>query len=114
MITACPLCCSLPLTRGKVALLDPWQWVALDRKGWRAKKSRGGWYAYKITRVNGKNCYTYLHRLINRTPPGFETHHKNGMTLDDREANLMDLTQAEHEDLHKMLKIAKRRIRKAG
>ncbi len=114
MIIACPLCCRLQLTKGKYALLDPWHWVALERKGWRAKKSRGGWYAYKITRVNGRNCYTYLHRLINRTPSGFETHHKNGFTLDNREANLVNLTEAEHENLHRILKIGKRGYQKTG
>lgn len=114
MIIACPLCCSIPLTKGKYTLIDPSVWVGIDRKGWRAKKSRGGWYAYKITRVNGTNCYTYLHRLINKTHPGFETHHKNGFTLDNREANLVEMTEAEHENLHRMLRIGKRTIRKTG
>lgn len=114
MITACPLCCSLPLTHGKYALLDPCHWVSLERKGWRAKKSRGGWYAYKITRVNGKNCYTYLHRHVAKTPTGKVTHHKNGFTLDDRETNLLNLKESEHKDLHRMLRIGKRRIRKTG
>lgn len=114
MIIACPLCCSIPLTQGKFALVDPDVWVAIERKGWRAKKSRGGWYAYKITRVKGKNCYTYLHRMIAEARAGQETHHKNGFTLDNRRANLINLTEAEHENLHRMLRIAKRRYLKAG
>lgn len=109
MIIACPLCCSLRLTRGKYSLIDPDIWVSIDRRGWRAKKSRGGWYAYKITRVNGRNRYTYLHRLINGPRSGEVTHHKNGFTLDNRRANLQNMTEAEHDNLHRMLRIAKRR-----
>lgn len=114
MLAACPLCCSIPLTHGKHALVDPADWVALERKGWRAKKSRGGWYAYKITKAKGRTRYTYMHRLIAKTPPIKITHHKNGFTLDNRRANLHNLTGAEHDNLHRMLRIAKRRIRKTG
>lgn len=114
MITACPTCCCIPLTQGRFALVDPEDWVALERKNWRAKKSRGGWYAYKITRVNGRNRYTYMHRLINKPGPGEITHHKNGFTLDNRRANLQDMTEAEHDNLHRILRIAKRSLKKTG
>lgn len=114
MIIACPLCCSIPLTQGKFALVDPEIWVWLDRKNWRAKKSRGGWYAYKITRSSGKTRYAYMHRLINRAPAGKITHHKNGFTLDNRRENLQNMTESEHDNLHRMLKISKRRYRKTG
>lgn len=107
MVEACPLCCSIALTKGKVALVDPWVWVYLKRTGWRAKKSRGGWYAYKPITINGKTHYVYIHRAIANCPKGKITHHKNRNTLDNRRANLDNMTENKHEQLHKMLRIAK-------
>lgn len=105
VIRYCPLCCAIPLTKGYVALVDPEVWVAIDRKGWRVKKGRGGLYALKITYKLGKAVYTYMHRWIAGTPPDYETHHINGNTLDNRRANLLIVT---HEE-HKFIKRGRRR-----
>lgn len=107
MIEACPLCCSIPLTQGKFALVNPVAWVQLNRRGWRAKKSRGGWYAYKPIHVNGRTRYIYMHRVIAKCPKGKITHHQNRFTLDNRNENLENLTEAEHEAISRMLRIAK-------
>lgn len=107
MLKACPLCCSIPLTQGKIALVDPWRWVRLNRKGWRAKLSRGGWYAYKIEGSVKKRHYIYMHRLIARTPRDKHCHHRNQNTLDNRDKNFENMKPDAHKDYHKMLRLAK-------
>lgn len=97
----------IKLTKGKVALVDPVDWILYDRPGWKAKKSRGGWYAYRVDFVNDRFWYTYLHRLIAHTPPGMICHHRNGYGLDDRRVNLENMTPAEHEQLSRMRRIAR-------
>lgn len=106
--TKCFLDCRIRLTEGKVAIVDPDVWVTLDRHVWRAKLGRGGWYAYRIQNIKGRKKYTYLHRLIANTPPGKHCHHKNGNTLDERRANLENMTPGEHEGLHRMLRISRK------
>lgn len=105
---ACPLCCQINLTKGKTAYVDPEEWVAIPRGQWRAKLSQGGWYAIRITTHKAKNTYTYMHRLIMKTPKGYDCHHKNGDGLFDLKDNLQNLTSAEHGQLSAMLRIARK------
>lgn len=90
-----------------VAIVDPADWLLYNRPGWRAKKSRGGWYAYRIDLVNGRYRYTYLHRLIAKTPSGMICHHRNKKGLDDRRDNLQNMTPQEHEQLSRHLRNAR-------
>lgn len=107
--TKCFLGGRIRLTEGKVAVVDPEDWVVLNRHIWRAKLGRGGWYAQcKITR-KGRTKYLYMHRIIANTPPDKHCHHKNGNTLDERRANLENMVPGQHEELHKMLRIARKR-----
>lgn len=99
--------CPLLLTKDKVAYIDPGVWVSINRNNWRAKKSKGGWYAYKIETRHGRKIYTYLHRFIMNTPKGQICHHKNGDTLDDRRSNLENVTPSHHEEIHKMRRITR-------
>lgn len=96
----------IKLTKGKVALVDPADWILLPPHNWRAKLSWGGWYALRFDTVNGKTKATYMHRLIAHTPRGMICHHVNRNGLDNRRANLVNMTQSEHVQLSRMLKIA--------
>lgn len=107
MIAACPLACVVRLTKGKIAIVDPWWWVRLNRHGWRAVLRKGGWYALKITGKKGRYKYHYMHRIVNQTPPGYETHHKNRNTLDNREANLETISSPNHRKLAQMSRISR-------
>lgn len=109
MIAACPLACVIRLTKGKIAIVDPWWWVSLNRRGWRAVLRTGGWYALRITKQNGRYKYEYMHRIIAQTPKGLECHHKNRNTLDNREANLENKTVPDHRNIQQIARIAKRR-----
>jgi len=48
-----------------------------------------------------------MHRIIADAPKGFEVHHKNGCTLDNRKLNLQILTPAAHRTLSSALRISK-------
>ena len=100
----------IKLTKGKTTIVDPEVWAKINRKNWRAKKSSGGWYAYKIETHNGKKVYVYLHRLIMNTPKGRICHHKNGHTLDNRKSQLEHVTPTQHEQHHQMRRITKNEI----
>lgn len=106
--TKCFLACRIRLTEGKVAIVDPEDWVVLNRKVWRAKLGRGGWYAQAKIRRNGRTRYIYMHRLIANTPRDKHCHHKNGNGLDDRRLNLQNRDPGEHEQYHRMLRIARK------
>lgn len=49
---------------------------------------------YAVNRYGGKT--TRMHRLINQTPEGLFTDHKNHNRLDNRKSNLRTVTQAEN------------------
>ena len=49
---------------------------------------------YAVNRLNGRTVR--MHRIINHTPDGFETDHRNGDRLDNRRANLRTTTHKEN------------------
>lgn len=51
---------------------------------------------YAVNRTNGKT--TRMHRVINKTPHGLYTDHKNGNTLDNRKSNLRTVTHKENSN----------------
>ena len=76
---------TIPLTRGKVALVDDQDYDALARHKWGAVWCKPKWYAarhvgsiYKGTRQT-----LYMHRVILNPGSGFEVDHKNGDGLAD-------------------------------
>lgn len=106
----CDLCDSIQLTCGKRAIVDPQDRQLVGLTGWKAKLSRGGWYAYKPVITKNETRYVYMHRLIAHTPKGMICHHRNGNGLYNRRANLQNMTPNEHEQLSRMLRIARKEI----
>lgn len=107
-IPFCELCDCIVLTKGKRAFVDYEDRKRIGIRGWKAKLSRGGWYAYKTIVRNGRTKYIYMHRLIMNCPLGFIVHHRNGNGLDNRRVNLVIMTQQEHEQLSRHLRIARK------
>ncbi len=78
----------IKLTQGKYALVDNADYEFIDSFKWLFS----GGYAKRGIRVNGKNTFILMHRLINKTPDDLHTDHINGNTLDNRKKNLRTVT----------------------
>ncbi|MBA7611622.1 hypothetical protein ES703_18850 [subsurface metagenome] len=86
----------IPLQRGFVVFCDP-KWLdTLSLVHWYAKKSRGLWYACAKVVTNGRVYFLRMHRIVAHTPAGMIPHHLNGNSLDNREENLLNVTEFEH------------------
>jgi hypothetical protein len=71
---------TIPLTQGKVALVDDEDYDFLMQ--WK-------WFFHKRYAVRSKNNrHIYMHRVIAKTPDGIQTDHVNGDQLDNRRSNL--------------------------
>ena len=84
----------IPLTQGKVALVDDdmysyfMQWNYFYRNGYAARE---------ITAQSGKRITIYMHREVMNAPDGMKVDHRNtGKTLDNRRENLRICTHAQN------------------
>ena len=81
----------IPLTQGKVALVDDEDYERITALKWTAnlQKRRGdAWYAARNDRRRGINRTILMHRVILDAPPGMQVDHVNGDGLDNRRSNL--------------------------
>lgn len=102
----CLLCPAIELDKGYRTLVDVEDWVSLDRTVWRTKRFKGRIYAVRYHRDKGKSKCEYLHRKVKNSPAGFDEHHRNRYTLDNRKANLQTLRPKEHRNLEAAYKIS--------
>lgn len=72
----------------------------LQQYKWIAVKSGRSWYARLNQTRDGRQFSISMHRLIANTPEDMVCHHRNRNSLDNRRANLVNLTKTEHEALH--------------
>ena len=92
----------VPLTQGYFATIDAddvpivggFNWQALVAR--RADGSVRTVYAVRTERTNGRSRAVLMHRVIGRTPDGFDTDHRDGNGLDNRKANLRTATEAQN------------------
>ena len=78
----------LPLTQGKVAIVDAEDFDRFKKYKWHISKSSRTFYASR--NKNRKICHKelYMHRLIINVPPGMFVDHINHNGLDNRRKNL--------------------------
>ena len=88
----------IPLTRGKVALIDDEDLPLVSGLKWQCfVGSDGHHYAVSNRQIPGKGVRAIrMHRLIAGTPDGMVTDHINGDGLDNRRANLRICTEAQN------------------
>ena len=84
---------TIPLTQGKVAIVDDEDYTWLMQ--WKWHSSYG--YAMRRERTwSGKQKGIFMHRVVNKTPLGLETDHINRNKLDNRKENLQSVTHQEN------------------
>ncbi len=102
----------IPLSQGKVALVDDRDFPFINSFKWYAKQSQSGtWYAVRCEAINRhsfrgrpkrkekrkvKRRTIRMHNLIMNPPEGFEVHHKDGDGLINTRDNLENQTIAEN------------------
>lgn len=82
----------IPLTQGKVALVDDEDWSLVQGYKWRAGFIHPYWYA--MTSVGRKTVY--LHRLITRAPEGTQVDHWDHDGLNCVQSNLRIATPSQN------------------
>ncbi len=81
---------TIPLTQGKVAVVDDADYDRLIGWKWFAAKGHRSWYAMRCRSSGdgpGPHCIQ-MHREILKAPPGLEAGHISGDGLDNRRSNL--------------------------
>lgn len=84
----------IPLTRGKVAIVDDDDYAELSNYKWYYD-SKG--YAARHKTRDQKRAYQSMHRQIVNAPDGMEVDHINGDRLDNRRANLRLCTRSQNQ-----------------
>lgn len=90
----------IELTKGMFAIVDRYVIDELFDYVWVAVKWNFRWYAYSWKKVDGSRSRISMHRLIAQTALGEIPHHLNKNTLDNRRANLLNMTPRAHRQLH--------------
>lgn len=92
----------IKLTRGKVTLVDDWNYDWLNQWKWQAHKDKDGrLYAVrteytKIAPGKWSQQDIKMHRLIMKTPINLKVDHLNHDGLDNQEANLRNCTNQQN------------------
>lgn len=87
----------IPLTRGKVALVDNVDFVWLCQWHWTAMRGASTWYAYRQGGCgNGKRRTIYMHRAILDASSCDDIDHRNGKGLDNQRENLRLCTASQN------------------
>jgi len=86
----------IPLTQGKVALVDDEDYERLNQWKWSAARYEDIWYAARTECKKGKQIHYSMHREIMHTPKGMMTDHNNHNGLDNQRYNLRTCTNTEN------------------
>lgn len=101
---------TIPLTQGKMVLVDDDDYETLMQFKWVYKKPGHRRTAYavrgKIVGYEAGKKYTTIamHRVIMRSPIGYEIDHINGNGLDNRKENLRIATRAQNQQNRNILR----------
>lgn len=94
----------IPLSQGKVALIDDEDRAIIEDHIWHAACPRKGvrtediyYAATNIKKPDGKKTILRMHRLLIDSPPGMEIDHINGDGLDNRRENLRVCTPSQNQ-----------------
>jgi len=88
----------IKLTKGYFAQVDDEDYEHLNQWKWYCSETRNNRYAVRSASRSegvGKKYY-YMHRIINKTPDGLFTDHKDGNGLNNRKWNLRSCTPSQN------------------
>lgn len=89
---------TIPLTQGKVAIVDDEDYEELSKHKWYATEKYGKWYAVRhLPRQRRKQKAIQMHRKIIGFPEGKDIDHINHNGLDNRRANLRICTRSQNK-----------------
>lgn len=82
--------CTIPLTRGLVAICDDEDYPMVSQFVWQAQPGRhkSTFYAASMQMVGGKRRKVYMHRMIADAPKGSVVHHGDDDGLNNCRRNL--------------------------
>ena len=89
----------IPLTKGKVALVDDTDAARVDGQNWHAVVKSGIWYA--AARINYK--IVYMHRWLMRAPNDMEVDHIDDDGLNNTRRNLRICTSVQNKARRKRI-----------
>jgi hypothetical protein len=84
----------IPLTQGKVALVDDDDFERVSAFKWHAHLDHGNWYARRWVKATPSTIY--LHRFVMDAPCGVQVDHWNGDGLDCQKSNLRRATHEQN------------------
>jgi hypothetical protein len=86
----------IPLTQGKVAIVDDWDYPKLSQHKWHCS-AKG--YAVRNSKAaeSPQHHTVWMHREILKPDIGYWTDHINGDKLDNRKANLRVCTDSQNK-----------------
>lgn len=88
----------IPLTQGKVAIVDASDYAWLMQWKWSAANCGGIYYAVRSERLeDGKRSSRFMHRTILGIEPGTEVDHIDGDGLNNARCNLRPASRAENQ-----------------
>lgn len=95
----------IPLTHGKVTIIDDEDWPLVSQYTWSAFSSSGKrkphWYATATTpRREGRKAIR-LHRILLNAPKGIQVDHRDSDGLNNRRANLRLCTHGQNQQNRK-------------
>lgn len=87
---------TVPLSKGKVALVDDEDYEWLMQRRWYYVSTRSGYASTRETNAQGRPITIYMHRLILNAAPDQQVDHINHDTLDNRRCNLRLATKTQN------------------
>jgi HNH endonuclease len=94
---------AIPLTQGKVALVDDADFEWLSQWKWQAVLEGHVWYAIRTDRSGDRERKVKMHRLIMGEPEGVEIDHQDGDGLNNQRGNLRQATHSQnHQNRRKI------------